>query len=75
VLNDKFVFAEMWVERGSEGEAVLKGLKFSSALPQYAVVDAEGKLVSRYDRPQNVASITPDAFAAWLEESLKSYRP
>lgn len=75
MLNEKFIYAEMWVERGSEGERVLRGLKFSTALPQYAIVDAEGNLISRYDRPTNVASMTPAGFAEWLEQGLKKTAP
>lgn len=72
MLNEKFIFAQMWVERGSEGEAVLKGLGLDATLPQYAIVDADGKMILRYDRPTNVASMTPKGFAAWLEDGLKA---
>ena len=44
-------------------------------LPQYAIVDAEGKLILHYDRPANVASMTPDDFAAYLEQGLKKGAP
>jgi hypothetical protein len=75
VLNEKFIYTEMWVESGSEGESVLKALKFSTALPQYAVLDAEGNLIARYDRPNNVASMTPEGFASYLEDTLKKAVP
>lgn len=75
MLNEKFIYTEMWVESGSEGESVLKALKFSTALPQYAIVDADGNLISRYERPTNVASMTPQGFASYLEDVLKKAAP
>lgn len=75
MLNEKYIFAQMWVESGSEGEAVLKGLKLDVSLPQYAIVDANGNMILRYDRPTNVASMTPDSFASYLEDGLKKAAP
>jgi len=75
VLNEKFIFAQMWVESGSEGAAVLQSLNLDATLPQYAIVDADGKMILRYDRPANVASMTPEGFASYLEDGLKKAAP
>lgn len=75
VLAEKFVYAELWVGRDADSTEYLKGLNIGNELPQYAIVDAEGKLMLHYERPANVASMTPDTFAAWLEQGLKNAAP
>lgn len=75
MLNEKFIFAQMWVESGSEGAALLQSLNLDATLPQYAIVDADGKMILRYDRPSNVASMTPEGFASYLEDGLKKAAP
>jgi hypothetical protein len=75
VLAKSFVYAELWVGRDQDSTDFFKGLGIGGELPQYVVVDAEGRILVHYKRPANVASMTPDDFAAFLEDGAKKAAP
>ena len=75
VLAEKFVYAELWVGRDVDSTDYFTSLNIGNELPQYAIVNADGKLILHYDRPANVASMTPEGFASYLEDGLKKVAP
>lgn len=75
MLAQHFVYAELWVGRDQDSTDYFNTLNIGNELPQYAIVDAQGKLTLHYARPANVASITPEGFASYLEDGLKKAAP
>jgi hypothetical protein len=75
LLAEKFVYAELWVGRDTDSTDYFKSLNIGNELPQYAIVDGDGRLILHYKRPANVASMTPDGFAVYLDEGLKKVAP
>jgi len=75
VLATDFVFAQLWVGRDDDSTAFFNKLDMGGALPQYAIVDTEGNMLLKYDRPANVASMTPEDFVAYLEKGKALFKP